>query len=174
MDEIKKGPQSVPKSPEIDQGAVLNRLLLWLRASGRLAHRELVEILGLEKTEIAHTHPDTGVLEMKEPKASLAKDTIASRHAVQEKPRESSLCEDLPPMNRADLDSMLKLGCGFCGRSPAPAAEPHEHEVLALHARCHPRSPTWTFYAGDGILVVRCAKCDRMIAAILVAEAPRQ
>jgi hypothetical protein len=72
--------------------------------------------------------------------------------------------EDRPPMGRSDLDAMSS-----CEACEGPR---RDHEALALHARCHPQSPTWTFYAGDGILVVRCAKCDQMIAAIWVGEAP--
>lgn len=67
------------------------------------------------------------------------------------------------PMGRKDFDAIRCTGCAQPGD--------HAHEPLALHARCHPRSPTWCWYDG-GLLVVRCAKCETLVAKIWVGEAP--
>jgi hypothetical protein len=64
---------------------------------------------------------------------------------------------------RAELDRLRCRGCG--GGGPA-------HEPIVLHSRCHPESPAWLSYNFKGVLELRCAKCDRVIGAFWVGEAP--
>jgi hypothetical protein len=80
----------------VDLGGVTTRLLEWMRLRGMLSHRELVDILGVGQVEIDHRHPDSNAPETKEVtvngvtrqqrigKASVAEDSVAARHYVQE------------------------------------------------------------------------------------------
>jgi hypothetical protein len=47
----------------------------------------------------------------------------------------------------------------------------HDHSVLVLHAKCHPRAGTWVFYdKASGIATIRCAKCDNEILSLAIAS----
>lgn len=92
-EENTRGEQS---GQELDHAGVMTRLIEWMRARGMLTHRELVEILGVGDVEIDHRHPDTEAPETREVtvngvtrqqkigKASVAEDSVAARHYVQE------------------------------------------------------------------------------------------
>jgi len=63
---------------------------------------------------------------------------------------------------QADLDAME------CGNPRC--TEDHEAEGLILTSTCHPRGGTLAFYRrGDGLLLLRCAVCLRLVTKIEVA-----
>jgi hypothetical protein len=65
-------------------------------------------------------------------------------------------------LTRAELDAVER--CDECG-------EEHAGPVMQLTARCHPRAGLAVAYErGAGVLHFHCAKCDRPIAWIAVAE----
>ncbi len=63
---------------------------------------------------------------------------------------------------RQELDAM---GCGSPGCT-------HDHSVLELCPMCHPngRKVHVSYRKCDGVLVIRCAKCEAPVGEILVAE----
>ncbi len=62
------------------------------------------------------------------------------------------------PLYKQDLDNMFS-DCGV----------PLREDPGYLHSDCHIEEPTWCIYF-NGILTVRCAKCNKVIAEIAVAE----
>lgn len=58
-------------------------------------------------------------------------------------------------VTREEFDQMKCAGC-----------DNHDHDdEIYLHARCHPQSPTWTFYQ-DGTMTVECAECRKPIVRV--------
>lgn len=57
---------------------------------------------------------------------------------------------------KEDLDAMVCRNC-------------HNGKGLNLHSACHVTSPTWSRYE-DGVLVVRCATCNKVIVEVAVAS----
>jgi hypothetical protein len=51
----------------------------------------------------------------------------------------------------------------------SPGCTHQDHGPLHLHSRCHPSAGTRVAYA-QGILTIRCRKCEAFIAQVLVAE----
>ncbi|MDA1195380.1 MAG: hypothetical protein O2894_09375 [Planctomycetota bacterium] len=49
--------------------------------------------------------------------------------------------------------------------------EVHPDDSLWFHANCHLASPTWARYA-QGVLTIQCARCERDIVALHVAQRP--
>ena len=46
----------------------------------------------------------------------------------------------------------------------------HDHSVIYFHGRCHPQAPVAASYEkATGEIVIRCARCEMMIAKIAVA-----
>ncbi len=67
------------------------------------------------------------------------------------------------PLTRLDLDSM---GCGVPGCTHAM------HESMFVHSRCHPTAGTRVEYRRpEGVLRIRCRKCEAHIIDVLVATA---
>lgn len=66
-------------------------------------------------------------------------------------------------LTRVDLDA---AGCS------SPSCSHADHPALFVHGRCHPSAGTRIEYRRDGILRVRCRKCEAPIANILVATFP--
>lgn len=67
------------------------------------------------------------------------------------------------PLTRAVLDEM---GCGTpnCG---------HDHTVLYLHQACHSGVGTRAAYdKRNGVLTIRCRRCEKVVAEIAVAAEP--
>jgi hypothetical protein len=62
------------------------------------------------------------------------------------------------PLFKEDLDQM-QCECGRPGRE----------DPLFIHSQCHIKWPTWLDYF-DGILTLRCSKCNREILQITVAK----
>lgn len=54
--------------------------------------------------------------------------------------------------NVAWSDFQATIACCVCGAE----------EALYLHARCHPRSPTWAVLTGD-VLTIECAECQTVV-----------
>lgn len=55
-----------------------------------------------------------------------------------------------------------RMGCGTpdCG---------HDHTILYLNARCHPKAGTFASYdKSTGSLLIECAKCEKPIVEIAV------
>ena len=67
------------------------------------------------------------------------------------------------PLTRADLDAERCEHCDDPG---------HVHEPLVLNQRCHPGKGTRVEYH-QGVLAVRCAYCNKMVAEIAVAGGGR-
>lgn len=67
---------------------------------------------------------------------------------------------------REDFDRLAVQGCDACDGNDADC----DHSELFLHPRCHIDSPTWTSYK-DGVLTIRCVKCDGEVARVKVALA---
>ena len=65
------------------------------------------------------------------------------------------------PLTQQDLKD---LTCA----EPGCTHDSHENG-LALHSRCHPSQPTWAWYK-DGVLTVRCSRCESVVATIAVAQ----
>jgi len=59
----------------------------------------------------------------------------------------------------------VELDAGRCEHCDDPG---HVHEPLVLNQRCHPMEDTRAEYH-EGVLTVRCAACDQMVAEIAVA-----
>lgn len=65
------------------------------------------------------------------------------------------------PLTREKLD---QAGCG------TPNCQ-HDHTVLFLNSRCHPRGGTESSYdKRTGTITVKCKICKAFIAEVLVAE----
>ena len=47
----------------------------------------------------------------------------------------------------------------------------HKEDVVFLHSKCHPHTPTWCEFHSDGRLIVRCADCDKEVATFHLKEA---
>lgn len=66
-------------------------------------------------------------------------------------------------MQILDQRALDAMDCGTpnCG---------HDHSVLWMHARCHPRSNLAVAYQkATGTILVTCAKCNRTVGEIAVA-----
>lgn len=66
------------------------------------------------------------------------------------------------PLTCDDLKAMTCAGCG--------AEHEHGKNPVFLHARCHPSAGTFASYL-DGVLTVACARCNKLVARVAVAEA---
>lgn len=65
------------------------------------------------------------------------------------------------PLTREHLD---QTGCG------TPNCQ-HDHTVLYLHARCHPREGTVSSYdKRTGTITVKCKRCKALVVEVLIAE----
>jgi hypothetical protein len=71
--------------------------------------------------------------------------------------------EGRPPLTRVDLDT---AGC------QAPGCTHVNHPVMYLHPRCHVSAGTRVEYHRDGVLRIRCRKCDSLVANVAVATFP--
>lgn len=69
-----------------------------------------------------------------------------------------------PPLTQADLAGATcqSPGCAHTGEQP-----------LFLHARCHLYAPTQANYL-NGVLTLRCAECDALVAQFEIAKGPVQ
>lgn len=68
------------------------------------------------------------------------------------------------------LENMIRHGCQCPGCSDS-AISMNGVDVIFLHARCHPKAPTWVSYEkGSGKIRVTCAECDELVVAIEVAN----
>jgi hypothetical protein len=65
-------------------------------------------------------------------------------------------------LTRLDLDGQLCM-------VPGCTASTHNHGGLVLRAFCHPRADSIVIYA-NGVLTIRCGKCNRHIVHVGVAE----
>jgi hypothetical protein len=68
-------------------------------------------------------------------------------------------------MTYPDMEQLLEQGCDQCKER----GDPHIHEELYIHSKCHTDSPTWARYVGGGRLEIECAECHELIVAIKVA-----
>lgn len=67
----------------------------------------------------------------------------------------------MPPLTRKQLNQM-----NHCGN---PDCQNEGHNQIYFHGRCHPRSPTWSYYdLSRGIIVVQCSVCRTMIVEVSV------
>lgn len=64
-------------------------------------------------------------------------------------------------------EEMDKMRCG------EPGCTHEDHDGLFLHGKCHIESPSWVEYR-DGVILVTCATCNKMIAVIAVAKTPKE
>lgn len=67
---------------------------------------------------------------------------------------------DAPPLRRSDLDGV---------RCAVPICTALHGGVRFLHIRCHPSAAQEVAYE-DGVLTVRCCKCQSLTVRIAVAE----
>ena len=61
------------------------------------------------------------------------------------------------PLTRANLD---KLTCQM------PGCTHESHDALVLHGACHIKEPSVARYWGNGVIELRCIKCELLIAEI--------
>jgi hypothetical protein len=68
------------------------------------------------------------------------------------------------PLTQADMGA----------RCHSPGCDHTHHDgPMFLHPRCHLGFPTWVSYE-KGVITVRCAKCEKLVAEIEVAKGPDQ
>ena len=71
-------------------------------------------------------------------------------------------------LNMAKIATQQDLNMMVCS---TPGCDHKDHGQMYLHGRCHPESPTWTYYdSNDCCLVVICAECRTVIVRAKVAE----
>jgi|SRR5579872_552523 len=71
----------------------------------------------------------------------------------------------LEPLTRAELDTGLHAGCDN------PACDCHNQPIdeLFLKSRCHPMANVKASYVKGGMVLIRCAACEKLIIKIAVA-----
>jgi len=49
----------------------------------------------------------------------------------------------------------------------------HDHSVVYLHPKCHPKAGTWASYdKNTGVLTIECKRCQKPFVGILVTSSP--
>jgi ribosomal protein S27E len=69
----------------------------------------------------------------------------------------------MPVLYREDLEELQMKGCSN------PKCDCHNEGLLFMHSKCHPKSPTQTYFE-DGMLTIMCAECREVIIQTIVPE----